>query len=441
MEAKLGWWVDHARKAFARKKLDQEQVDQLQSIPGMAHRLRRRVKPSNWEDGYASVQAWVAAHGRLPKSQDNEKQLATWLSNSCASARRGEMPPERLVKLKQIPHLRERLIQSNGCGPGVWPQRLQLLGHWLSTKKRTPSLRGAGEELKLARWLHCSLVNAVDGDLQPKKLSELQAALGDFWDDLYDQRDAHGPCSRLPEVPSASTWKRAAAELRCDAMAKTFPRCDVKLSLARALTTANRDAEAGEPAVPTQEHHALLRGSEFHTEKGLGIRLRASGTTVAELEKRASSRSFLTEVQAPSVGSLGHPELCRKPCILLAHGKCTEGSKCKFCHHAHRTGVKFNKAQREILRSLGEAEALKLLLPYLRVRAKKLPEAQAEPVIQALEQRLQELPEGTPVPANRAAQLSKTLTQMSFRRLILLCRSQEISRAFAELLQIYDADF
>ncbi|CAJ1438403.1 unnamed protein product [Effrenium voratum] len=162
---------------------------------------------------------------------------------------------------------------------------------------------------------------------------------------------------------------------------------------------------------------------------------------VAELEKRASSRSFLTEVQAPSVGSLGHPELCRKPCILLAHGKCTEGSKCKFCHHAHRTGVKFNKAQREILRSLGEAEALKLLLPYLRVRAKKLPEAQAEPVIQALEQRLQELPEGTPVPANRAAQLSKTLTQMSFRRLILLCRSQEISRAFAELLQIYDADF
>ncbi|CAJ1363425.1 unnamed protein product [Effrenium voratum] len=187
MEAKLGWWVDHARKAFARKKLDQEQVDQLQSIPGMAHRLRRRVKPSNWEDGYASVQAWVAAHGRLPKSQDNEKQLATWLSNSCASARRGEMPPERLVKLKQIPHLRERLIQSNGCGPGVWPQRLQLLGHWLSTKKRTPSLRGAGEELKLARWLHCSLVNAVDGDLQPKKLSELQAALGDFWDDLYDQ--------------------------------------------------------------------------------------------------------------------------------------------------------------------------------------------------------------------------------------------------------------
>ena len=32
-----------------------------------------------------------------------------------------------------------------------------------------------------------SLVNAVDGDLQPKKLSELQAALGDFWDDLYDQ--------------------------------------------------------------------------------------------------------------------------------------------------------------------------------------------------------------------------------------------------------------
>ena len=132
----------------------------------------------------------------------------------------------------------------------------------------------------LARHNWWWLLRAFSG----KKGHGTQRGLESIVGSVNLRRDAHGPCSRLPEVPSASTWKRAAAELRCDAMAKTFPRCDVKLSLARALTTANRDAdvlrkwpsdvsalkiqEAGEPAVPTQEHHALLRGSEFHTEKG-----------------------------------------------------------------------------------------------------------------------------------------------------------------------------
>ena len=31
----------------------------------------------------------------------------------------------------------------------------------------------------------------------------------------------------------------------------------------------------------------------------------------------------------PSAGSVGHPELCRRPCILFKHGACHKGANCE----------------------------------------------------------------------------------------------------------------
>ena len=47
-------------------------------------------------------------------------------------------------------------------------------------------------------------------------------------------------------------------------------------------------------------------------------------------------KSDFTSGQAiPSLGSYGHPNICRRPCILLMRGACQKGADCGFCHLAH----------------------------------------------------------------------------------------------------------
>ena len=47
-------------------------------------------------------------------------------------------------------------------------------------------------------------------------------------------------------------------------------------------------------------------------------------------------KSDFTSGQAiPSLGSYGHPNICRRPCILMMRGTCQKGADCGFCHLAH----------------------------------------------------------------------------------------------------------
>ncbi|CAJ1358675.1 unnamed protein product, partial [Effrenium voratum] len=74
--------------------------------------------------------------------------------------------------------------------------------------------------------------------------------------------------------------------------------------------------------------------------------------------------------QLRSAGSQGHPELCRKPCLFRSGlGKCPSGVQCNFCHLLHGASVKFDKRLRCLLKEMGEAERMALVLPHLRAKA------------------------------------------------------------------------
>ena len=44
---------------------------------------------------------------------------------------------------------------------------------------------------------------------------------------------------------------------------------------------------------------------------------------------------FTSDQAIPSLGSYGHPNICRRPCILMMRGTCQKGADCGFCHLAH----------------------------------------------------------------------------------------------------------
>ncbi|CAE8615369.1 unnamed protein product [Polarella glacialis] len=76
----------------------------------------------------------------------------------------------------------------------------------------------------------------------------------------------------------------------------------------------------------------------------------------------------IAQVQS-SLGSTGHPELCRRPCIYFAAGNCANGSGCGYCHLPHQSRPShLDRHSRDALQSLSRLEGLMLILPLVRAR-------------------------------------------------------------------------
>ncbi|CAE7517406.1 unnamed protein product [Symbiodinium natans] len=149
----------------------------------------------------------------------------------------------------------------------------------------------------------------------------------------------------------------------------------------------------------------------------------------------------------PSHGSIGHPEMCRRPCVYLvgSRGPCPAGPKCSYCHLEHtERRVALDKRQREFLRRLSESDAITVVFPHLRAACAKLklpPAAgevlellQARAKIQSekdLQDRCEDLRKAAP------RNLQRILAAMSFACLVnfLPCSKEDDMREALERLR------
>lgn len=89
-----------------------------------------------------------------------------------------------------------------------------------------------------------------------------------------------------------------------------------------------------------------------------------------------------------SIGSVGHPGLCNRPCIQFSRGECTAGRDCRFCHLAHPGGrtPHLDKRHRELLLRLSFNERVAVALPIMKRQVQKLGLAgEAQQLLTALE--------------------------------------------------------
>lgn len=71
-----------------------------------------------------------------------------------------------------------------------------------------------------------------------------------------------------------------------------------------------------------------------------------------------------------SVGSLGHPVACRRPCVhVMKRGQCLNGSACDFCHFPHLREVKLDREQRAMIHQLPYGYFLRIVAEMLKTRA------------------------------------------------------------------------
>jgi len=66
-------------------------------------------------------------------------------------------------------------------------------------------------------------------------------------------------------------------------------------------------------------------------------------------------------------GSVGHPELCPRPCLYFPVGECVNGAECEFCHLPHpKRPSHLDKRHREMLRQLAFSKFAGLVMPVLK---------------------------------------------------------------------------
>jgi len=119
-----------------------------------------------------------------------------------------------------------------------------------------------------------------------------------------------------------------------------------------------------------------------------------------------------------SIGSYGHPEVCRRPCVHFKRGFCKSGSDCKYCHLPHPAHeAKLDKKQRALLDGLSKAQLLGTALTFLyrRAQQKQMLEA-ARPILAIYEKEaVNGLAEN-----QRIKKLDKVMGRMSFGALLSL---------------------
>ncbi|CAK0856390.1 unnamed protein product [Prorocentrum cordatum] len=70
-----------------------------------------------------------------------------------------------------------------------------------------------------------------------------------------------------------------------------------------------------------------------------------------------------------NAGSMGHPEMCVRPCLYFLRGECANGGGCKFCHCEHPVRpVHLGRRHRKTLGAATTAECFGILLPIIETK-------------------------------------------------------------------------
>ena len=88
--------------------------------------------------------------------------------------------------------------------------------------------------------------------------------------------------------------------------------------------------------------------------------------SVSETDEERHSRSGL------NAGSVSHPVLCKRPCVLVATGRfCAASAACDFCHLAHDRASYLDKRHRNAIQEVSKVDFLRLTLPTLKQKARE----------------------------------------------------------------------
>lgn len=213
----------------------------------------------------------------------------------------------------------------------------------------------------LAAGLHGSPSTRI---MSTKSLPRSTSGSGDRESNSTPQAD--------PKVDGSETKKKPKVDTKAG---KVKP--DTKVGKVKANTKAANDVlvevggETGKVEKINCENATLRLNSKFETNldsKPVACEPEDSEPK-AELSTGENVDMTVEEDESQLVmnhGSVGHPELCPRPCLFFVAGECRNGQYCKFCHRPHpKRPPHLDKRHREMLKELPYDRCLEIVLPVL----------------------------------------------------------------------------
>jgi len=141
---------------------------------------------------------------------------------------------------------------------------------------------------------------------------------------------------------------------------------------AKASKGLSREGEAVEVVLSPREIRAENAERSERSERSQDAENGEALGEVADQKLEDSNAEEEADSQVRNPGSLGHPEMCTRPCLFFAAGQCQNRESCKFCHLPHnRRPTHLDKRNREILKSFSSEEKLATILPILSEKLQK----------------------------------------------------------------------
>jgi len=187
------------------------------------------------------------------------------------------------------------------------------------------------------------------------------------------------------------------------------------------------DAAPVADALPSQSGaDSINAGLDAGLAAGLDAGLRPQGSPLCLLRTETSvvpseSTAAKLALSATNPGSVGHPELCTRPCLYYAAGSCDKSHECEFCHLFHsRRPARLDKRHRERLDRLSPAERIAVMLPILAQKAESsgLSPEQLKTMLSKLAVSMPEVAAAEKTKVTRS--LKAALEAMSLRSLLTL---------------------
>jgi len=173
----------------------------------------------------------------------------------------------------------------------------------------------------------------------------------------------------MSTVSSSSDLDFPAVMSPCSPSAPSQPRSVQKPGVVLEIAQLLRDTTDSRCELNTNElvAQSLLRAKAQGSPRPASS---VEGATEVELPDPAEVLMLSpSATQACNPGSLGHPELCMRPCIYFATGGCSNGELCEYCHMGHpKRPVHLDKRHREMLRGMTVKDTAALLHPVVRCK-------------------------------------------------------------------------
>eukprot|EP00929_Paragymnodinium_shiwhaense_P033370 TRINITY_DN18329_c0_g1_i3.p1 TRINITY_DN18329_c0_g1~~TRINITY_DN18329_c0_g1_i3.p1 ORF type:complete len:1619 (+),score=391.10 TRINITY_DN18329_c0_g1_i3:78-4934(+) len=135
--------------------------------PDFKQKLRAWKHFANWEERRQQLEMWIAENGRLPKKKardEQEKQLARWLSRLKLKFQQGMLRDHQLQMLQKVPLVDELLDSWHLPACMSWEDRCLLFRQWVENYGELPKSGGKRDEEQLYnQWLWRTR-NMLQGD-------------------------------------------------------------------------------------------------------------------------------------------------------------------------------------------------------------------------------------------------------------------------------------